>query len=40
MRIDDLEEMLNNRIIEAYSAGFSVVEITRALRKTGSPDRR
>jgi hypothetical protein len=34
MQIEDLEEILNNRIIEAYSAGFSVVEITKALRKT------
>ena len=34
MKTVDLEEMLNNRIIEAYSLGFSVVEITRALRKT------
>lgn len=34
MKIDDLEESLNNRIIEAYSLGYSVMEITRALRKT------
>jgi hypothetical protein len=34
MKIEDLEEMLNRRIIEAYSNGYSVVEITRALRKT------
>jgi len=34
MKIDDLEETLNNRIIEAYSLGYSVMEITRALRKT------
>jgi hypothetical protein len=34
MNIEELEEILNNRIIEAYSLGYSVVEITRALRKT------
>ncbi|MDD2736745.1 MAG: hypothetical protein PHF56_22660 [Desulfuromonadaceae bacterium] len=34
MKIEDLEERLNKRIIEAYAKGFSVVEITRALRKT------
>ena len=34
MKIEDIEELLNNRIIEAFSRGFSVVEITRALRKT------
>lgn len=34
MKIDDLEESLNNRIIEAYTLGYSVMEITRALRKT------
>lgn len=33
MKIDELEEMLNKRIIDAYSQGYSVVEITRALRK-------
>jgi hypothetical protein len=33
MKIDDLEELLNKRIIDAYSQGYSVVEITRALRK-------
>jgi hypothetical protein len=36
MNIEDLEEILNKRIIEAYSLGYSVVEITRALRKTGA----
>lgn len=34
MKIDDLEEALNSRIIAAYSLGYSVVEITRALKKT------
>jgi predicted RNase H-like HicB family nuclease len=34
MKIEDLEEKLNKRIIEAYAKGYSVVEITRALRKT------
>jgi len=34
MKIEDIEELLNSRIIEAYSKGYSVVEITRALRKT------
>ena len=34
MKADDLEETLNNRIIGAYSLGYSVMEITRALRKT------
>ena len=34
MKIEDLEEQLNKRIIEAYAKGFSVVEITRAFRKT------
>ena len=34
MKIEDLEELLNRRIVEAYSHGYSVVEITRALRKT------
>ncbi len=34
MKVEDIEELLNSRIIEAYSRGFSVVEITRALRKT------
>jgi len=34
MNIEDLEERLNKRIIEAYSKGYSVMEITRALRKT------
>ncbi len=33
MKIEDIEELLNSRIIEAFSRGFSVVEITRALRK-------
>lgn len=34
MKVEDIEELLNSRIIEAYSRGFSVVEITRALKKT------
>ena len=34
MNIEDLEETLNRRIVEAYSHGYSVMEITRALRKT------
>lgn len=34
MKVEELEEMLNNRIIESYSLGYSVVEITRALRKS------
>ena len=34
MKIEDIEELLNSRIIEAYSNGYSVVEITRALKKT------
>lgn len=34
MKIEDLEELLNSRIIEAYSKGYSVLEITRALRKS------
>jgi len=34
MKVEDLEEILNRRIVEAYSHGYSVVEITRALRKT------
>jgi len=34
MKVEDIEELLNSRIIEAFSRGFSVVEITRALRKT------
>lgn len=34
MKIDDLEEALNSRIIAAYSLGYSVVEVTRALKKT------
>ena len=34
MKIEDIEELLNSRIIEAYSKGYSVVEITRALKKT------
>lgn len=34
MNIEDLEELLNSRIIEAYSKGYSVIEITRALRKS------
>lgn len=34
MKIEDLEEALNSRIIAAYSLGYSVVEITRALKKT------
>lgn len=34
MKIEDLEETLNSRIIAAYSLGYSVVEITRALKKT------
>ena len=34
MKIEDIEELLNSRIMEAFSRGFSVVEITRALRKT------
>jgi hypothetical protein len=34
MNVEELEEMLNNRIIEAYLYGYSVVEITRALKKT------
>jgi len=31
MHIDDLEELLNSRIIAAYSTGMSVVEIHRAV---------
>lgn len=34
MKVEDFEELLNSRIIEAYSKGHSVIEITRALRKT------
>lgn len=34
MKVEDLEELLNSRIIEAYLRGFSVVEITRELRKS------
>lgn len=34
MKVEEIEELLNSRIIEAYSRGFSVVEITRALKKT------
>lgn len=34
MNVEDIEELLNSRIIEAYSKGYSVVEITRALKKT------
>ena len=34
MKVEDIEELLNSRILEAFSRGFSVVEITRALRKT------
>ena len=34
MKIEDLEELLNSRIIEAYSKGYSVLEITRALQKS------
>jgi len=34
MKIEDFEERLNSRIIEAYSKGHSVIEITRALKKT------
>lgn len=34
MKVEDIEELLNSRIMEAFSRGFSVVEITRALRKT------
>jgi predicted RNase H-like HicB family nuclease len=34
MKIEDIEELLNSRIIEAYSKGHSVIEITRALKKT------
>lgn len=34
MKIEDLEEILNRRIVEAYTHGYSVVEITRSLRKT------
>ena len=33
MNAEDLEEKLNNLVIETYSRGYSVVEITRALRK-------
>ncbi|SNB45413.1 hypothetical protein [Geobacter sp. DSM 9736] len=34
MRIEDLEELLNSRIIAAYSGGMSVVEINRALGRS------
>ena len=34
MNAEDLEEKLNNLVIETYSRGYSVVEITRALRKS------
>lgn len=34
MKVEDIEELLNSRIIEAYLRGYSVVEITRALKKT------
>ena len=34
MQIEDLEVRLNSRIMEAYAVGMSVVEITKALRKS------
>lgn len=34
MQIEDLEELLNSRIIAAYSIGMSVVEINRALGRS------
>lgn len=34
MGIEDLEVKLNSRIMEAYEIGMSVVEITKALRKS------
>jgi len=34
MEVEDIEELLNSRIIDAYQRGYSVIEITRALRKT------
>lgn len=34
MDVEDVEELLNSRIIDAYQRGYSVIEITRALRKT------
>lgn len=34
MQIEDLEVMLNSRIMEAYSLGMSVMEITKVLRKS------
>ncbi len=34
MKVEDIEELLNSRIIEAYSKGHSVIEITKALKKT------
>lgn len=34
MQIEDLEVKLNSRILEAYAVGMSVMEITKALRKS------
>ena len=34
MQIEDLEVKLNSRIMEAYALGMSVMEITKALRKS------
>lgn len=34
MQIEDLEVKLNSRIMEAYASGMSVMEITKALKKS------
>ncbi|ABK97902.1 hypothetical protein [Pelobacter propionicus] len=36
MRIENLEEKLNSRIVEAYISGLSVIEITRVLNKSSA----
>jgi len=36
MRIENLEEKLNTRIMEAFNSGLSVIEITRTLNKSSA----
>lgn len=36
MRVENLEEKLNSRIVEAFTSGLSVIEITRTLNKNSA----
>lgn len=36
MKVENLEEKLNSRIVDAFTAGMSVIEITRVLNKSSA----